>query len=226
MAAAVLTGGLLKFIKDNKDKLNTKQSNNSQADADAVSDDQYSQGLEANRDRNTTTEGGESPDRDFASPEGDLAVGQVDCYSNTCATGRGTVGDGLTGDHMPSSASTQRAFENELGFELTPKQASRLHNNGGCVVVRGACHISDSRTYGGRNSSNQIDLDASDLKAAADADFDTMIPSIRHEYPDITDSELDNIRKNLHEHNRANIERFNDELGTTVRYGNATPSGN
>ncbi|GGH47780.1 hypothetical protein [Microbacterium album] len=83
---------------------------------------------------------------------------------------REVVGDGLQHDHIPSSAAIIRAKEIELGRELTRDEIRDLHNDAIAVELRDELHA-QSRTFRGRNTQEQIDLDARDLPAAAERDY-------------------------------------------------------
>lgn len=86
---------------------------------------------------------------------------------------RETVGDALQHDHIPSSAALVRARENELGRKLTPTERRALHSDAAAVEISDLLH-SMSRTYKGRNTPTQIDLDAGDLRAAMERDLRTL----------------------------------------------------
>ncbi|WP_300675972.1 hypothetical protein [Nocardioides sp.] len=101
-------------------------------------------------------------------PVQDLDVGSYRDLSN-----RAVVGDAMQHDHIPSSAAILRAREIELGRKLTPEEARALHNDATAVELTNAVHA-DSRTYKGRNTPDQIALDAKDLKAAAERDYATL----------------------------------------------------
>ena len=79
-------------------------------------------------------------------------------------------GDGLTPDHIPSHAARRSAAEAQLGRPLTDQEDRALRNVGNCLVVRTCDHQQISRTYGGRNNATQIEADAQNLRAAAEAD--------------------------------------------------------
>lgn len=86
---------------------------------------------------------------------------------------RETTGDGMQHDHIPSSAAIRRARENELGRRLDPDERRALHNDATAVELSDLLH-SLSRTFKGRNTQDQIDLDASDLRAAMERDLRTL----------------------------------------------------
>lgn len=83
-----------------------------------------------------------------------------------------SIGDGLTPDHIPSFASVRKALD-DADIEMSDDQLRALRNNTNCVVVQTCDHQSFSRTYGGRNSQNQIKNDSKELYRAVEADLNT-----------------------------------------------------
>lgn len=100
-------------------------------------------------------------------------VAEFDTGSYKDLKARETVGDGLQHDHIPSSAAVTRARENELGRDLTRSERRALHNDAAAVELSDLLH-SQSRTFRGRNTPSQIDLDAGDLRAAMERDLRTL----------------------------------------------------
>ena len=86
---------------------------------------------------------------------------------------RETTGDQMQHDHIPSSAAIRRARENELGRRLDPDERRALHNDAAAVELSDLLH-SLSRTFKGRNTQDQINLDAGDLRAAMERDLRTL----------------------------------------------------
>jgi Tfp pilus assembly protein PilV len=117
-------------------------------------------------------------------PKGDaskpLRAGETVSYKESTAAGRGTKGDGLTGDHIPSNASNiQRAQqarydaeEERLGraltqqerakLALTSAEKSQINRNFPTHVKPEDFHTKVSDTYGGRNNAAKIAADAKD----------------------------------------------------------------
>ncbi|MDU8925682.1 VENN motif pre-toxin domain-containing protein, partial [Pasteurellaceae bacterium LIM206] len=87
----------------------------------------------------------------------------VDSYVNLQK--RSVVGDGLDLDHIPSFAALKKAKEIELGRKLTPNEERVLRNEATAIAVPGDVHNS-SRTYKGRNTKAQVELDANNLCVA------------------------------------------------------------
>jgi len=109
---------------------------------------------------------------------------------------RETVGDALQHDHIPSSAALLRARENELGRKLTPAERRALHGDATAVEISDLLH-SMSRTYKGRNTPTQIDLDAGDLRAAMERDLRTLRKNLLEDgrlSPNQIDSLMQKIR--------------------------------
>ena len=86
---------------------------------------------------------------------------------------RETVGDGLQHDHIPSSAAVLRAREIELNRDLTKAERRALHNDAIAVEISDLLH-SQSRTFKGRNTAQQISDDAADLGEAMRRDLKTL----------------------------------------------------
>lgn len=79
------------------------------------------------------------------------------------------VGDGLTGDHVPSIAAIRANVENTLGIPLTRAQAAVLRNETNTIIVDAEFHAS-GRTYFGKNTPSQVAEDSLDLQSAAHKD--------------------------------------------------------
>ncbi len=92
----------------------------------------------------------------------------VDTYAGNRR--RAEVGDHLEHDHVPSAAAIIKAKEHELGRPLLPHEERDIFNNGTTLELPKDVHR-DSRTYGGRNTPDQIKIDAGDLKRAAELDY-------------------------------------------------------
>jgi hypothetical protein len=69
-------------------------------------------------------------------------------------------------DHRPSYAAQKKSLENKLGRELTPQEAKALKDSTPAVATPRMDHQKKSRTYGGRNNQEQIEMDAADLERA------------------------------------------------------------
>ncbi|WP_194421445.1 hypothetical protein [Microbacterium abyssi] len=100
-------------------------------------------------------------------------VKEFDTGSYKDLKARETVGDAMQHDHIPSSAALRRARENELGRKLTPEERRELHNDATAVELSDLLH-SQSRTFRGKNTQAQIDLDAGDLRVAMERDLRTL----------------------------------------------------
>lgn len=86
---------------------------------------------------------------------------------------RAQVGDGLEHDHIPSFAALKKAKENELGRKLTDNEAKALYNDATTIEISRETHKA-GRTYGGKNTSEQIVKDASNLCEAQRCDIDVL----------------------------------------------------
>ncbi|WP_267098889.1 hemagglutinin repeat-containing protein [Xanthomonas sacchari] len=88
---------------------------------------------------------------------------EVDSYINLKS--REVVGDGLEHDHIPSFAALRLAKETELGRPLTKAESKLLYQNATAVEVPREVHVA-GETYGGKNTFEQVQRDASDLCGA------------------------------------------------------------
>ncbi|NMO19480.1 hypothetical protein HPC49_27420 [Pyxidicoccus fallax] len=93
----------------------------------------------------------------------------VDSYGSQ--TKRSVVGDQLDNDHIPSFAASRKACEDHLERKLTDVEATKLKNYLTSITEPHAVHSGSSRTYAGRNTSEQIAEDALDLRKAAQKDM-------------------------------------------------------
>lgn len=113
---------------------------------------------------------------------------------------RSQSGDGMQHDHTPSSAALIRAKENELGRRLTPSERRELTQNGVAVELLDSMHYA-SRTYGGKNTQDQISRDALDLKQAMENDLEVLSQNLR-EKMGIDQIEIDSILQRVRDLNR------------------------
>lgn len=113
-----------------------------------------------------------------------------------------SVRDGMTPDHIPSFAAVRENLRrNGVDVDsLSDAYIRALCANTNCVVVRTCDHQAFSRTYGGRNSQDRIQLDAQDLRQAADADLDAWEPVWRRN--NWSEGEIATAREQVHEYNR------------------------
>lgn len=145
---------------------------------------------------------------------GPVRIGETTIFGDSVK--RSVVGDGLSGDHMPSRAALQSRVEADIGRPLTQAEASKLRNSTGCVIVNGGGHCALSNTFGGRNTPSKISNDVANPRAAADADFDAMIPDFRAS--GMSSAQINAARTRLHNLNGSIINDLNTEFGTQIRY--------
>jgi hypothetical protein len=91
---------------------------------------------------------------------------------------RSVVGDNIEGDHSPSAAALIAAKERELGFPLSAAEKRAIEQDGIVVAVPKDVHA-ESRTFKGRNTSQQIDDDSLDFIVAACKDAACRADSMR-----------------------------------------------
>ncbi|AXE32059.1 hypothetical protein DK842_20450 [Chromobacterium phragmitis] len=82
---------------------------------------------------------------------------------------RSVVGDGLEHDHIPSFSALKTAREKELGRPLSRSELRELYNNATAVEVPKDVH-KEGRTYGGKNTPEQVGGDARNLCNAVSCD--------------------------------------------------------
>ncbi len=114
----------------------------------------------------------DAPDR--VTPDADGPVEALDVGSYAELRRRALRGDALEHDHIPSAAALIRARERALRRELRPEEVRDLYNNASTIELPSSVHRS-TRTYGGRNTPEQIRGDAADLSAAANRDYSDRI---------------------------------------------------
>ena len=134
--------------------------------------------------------------KDRVSTVNNVTEGEVGNYGSTAPR---SVGDGLTPDHIPSFAAVKESLR-QMGVVLSDAELKALRNNTNCVVVKTCSHMTDSRTFGGRNNPEKIKLDGADLYKAAEADINTWVPVWKSE--GWSASKIDGTRNQIHELNK------------------------
>ena len=81
--------------------------------------------------------------------------------------------DGLENDHIPSFAALKNSKEIELGRPLNDVETKNLYQNATAVEVPKKVHQADP-TYGGKNTSSQVEKDAINLCGAECRDTDSL----------------------------------------------------
>ncbi|MEZ2576968.1 S-type pyocin domain-containing protein [Buttiauxella ferragutiae] len=120
---------------------------------------------------------------------------EVELYKDF--TGRSRQGK-YEADHMPSKAAVKRYLQQEypgLDRDLIDSMANRV----AAVVIPKEVHQKISQTYGGRNNSDQIAMDAKNLRNALDLNFDAIKPALK-EYG-VTEEQLEAARAKMHKLN-------------------------
>jgi hypothetical protein len=120
---------------------------------------------------------------------GRIREGEAVAYRETRASGRGIVGDRLTGDHIPSRAALERSLLDRetarLNRELTEAEIAAIkrqaREEGVTVVLRDVDHQTLSRTYAGRNTAVQIAADAADLGEAFRRDAEAILSGLKRD---------------------------------------------
>ncbi|EAN4680376.1 killer protein of pyocin s3 [Salmonella enterica] len=121
---------------------------------------------------------------------------EVDLYRNFDGRSR----EGLyAADHMPSAAAV-KAYLRRRYPDATSEELNSMAKDVAAMIIPAEVHRKISETYGGRNSTENIERDSMDLRAALDRNFDAVVPSLK-EYG-ATDPELEQARKKMHELNQ------------------------
>ena len=107
--------------------------------------------------------------------------------------------DGITPDHIPSTATILRAIEN-TGQKLSQRARDNLREIGTTVAVNTRQHELFSRTFGQNNRSGAIDASAGNLYNAAEADLNAWEPVWRQS--GWTDAQIAATRNGVHNANR------------------------
>nr|WP_152963193.1 S-type pyocin domain-containing protein [Photorhabdus khanii] len=119
---------------------------------------------------------------------------EVDLYSNFAGRPR----NGTHADHMPSAAAVKARLK-ALYPKLLPSELNSDSKNISAIIIPEEVHQKLSQTYGGRNSSEQIERDSQDLRAALDRNFDAIKPSLKSY--GATEVQLENARQRMHKLN-------------------------
>lgn len=128
----------------------------------------------------------DAPDRVTPNGLDPVQSGDVDSYQELRR--RALRGDALEHDHIPSAAALIRAAELRKGDVLEDHEIRDLYNNAAAIELPSSVHRA-TRTYGGRNTQTQIAQDASDLSAAANADYRDRIALLLEDGIDLGDIE-------------------------------------
>ncbi|MGY4028410.1 S-type pyocin domain-containing protein [Aeromonas rivuli] len=106
---------------------------------------------------------------------------------------------GTHADHMPSAAAIERYLR--LSFpELDVQDLQSMKKDVAALIVPASVHQKCSETYGGRNTSTQIDKDAKDLQGAVDRNLDAIKSCLQEE--GFSDVQIEKARQEMHQVNR------------------------
>lgn len=109
--------------------------------------------------------------------------------------------DGMENDHIPSFATLREYMKNQ-GYNISLKQSQgTLRKNASAIAVLKSLH-QHGRSWGNKNDSNLISLDASDLKLATLKDFNTYIERMKNKtvfngINEYKSHDFDNIAKSI-----------------------------
>lgn len=112
-------------------------------------------------------------------------------------------------DHIPSREAIKVYLKQNPS--LTPEEINKMVDMVASVAIPKAVHRKCSETYGGRNNSKietksgevvrQKELDASDLEAAVNSNWDVNAECLKNDY-NVSNAKLEEVRAKLHELNR------------------------
>ena len=108
--------------------------------------------------------------------------------------------DKMTPDHIPSFAALKKYLENKLGRKLRPHEITQYYNDATTILYETSLHQKYSRTYGGRNTAEQIAEDAQDLYKAAQKDMETLKKHLLDS--GASESDIEKAFELIHEMNR------------------------
>lgn len=120
---------------------------------------------------------------------------EVDIYGAFSGRSR----DGLHVDHMPSQAAIRRYLE-DASPVLMDYEISELLMQVASIAIPAHIHQKYSETYGGRNNKVKQRLDADDLRAAVNSNFDMIRPYMIEE--GFTENNLEEARVKIHKINQ------------------------
>ena len=106
---------------------------------------------------------------------------------------------GTHADHMPSAAAIER-YLLETFPGLTSSEIGGLKKDVAALIIPASVHQKCSETYGGRNTSSQIEKDSKDLKKAVDSNFDMVKKCLLDEGYD--NAEIERARQEMHQVNK------------------------
>ncbi|MFM9836899.1 MAG: hypothetical protein ACKVOQ_01475 [Cyclobacteriaceae bacterium] len=120
--------------------------------------------------------------------------------SDYSSSAKNSAKDKMTPDHIPSFAAIKKSLETKLGVELTIDEAKKLYDEGTTLLYETKIHQTYSRTYGGRNSSEQILSDSKNLFEAAKKDMENIRKPLLES--GASNKEIDMAFERIHEMNR------------------------
>ncbi|MCX8966521.1 pyocin [Erwinia psidii] len=101
-------------------------------------------------------------------------------------------------DHMPSKAAV-KAYLKAHYPEMTPEDIELASQDVAAIVIPKKVHQQISETYGGRNTSAQIELDSKNLRAALDRNLDAIKPALKEH--GATENQIESARSKMHKLN-------------------------
>jgi len=105
-------------------------------------------------------------------------------------------------DHMPSKAAVKAYLKTHYP-DMTPEDIELASQDVAAIVIPKKVHQQISETYGGRNTSAQIELDSKNLRTALDRNLDAIKPALKDQ--GATENQIESARSKMH--------KLNSEMG-------------
>jgi len=124
----------------------------------------------------------------------------------------------LDRDHIPSKAAVKRAMKKQLGRKLSKRERKNLENNLTSVAVDRKGVHQPGRTYGNKNTDDQINRDSRDLRKAANSDLGEHRGRLKD--AGHSDADVKSTEKAIHDRNEA-IGVYNKPMPLSLLQGGA-----
>jgi hypothetical protein len=128
------------------------------------------------------------------------ALGEKLNVSDYSTSAKNSIKDKMTPDHIPSFAATKKHLETKLGRELTADEAKKIRDQGTTLLYETELHQQYSRTYGGRNTQEQILNDSKNLFEAAKKDLESIRKALLES--GMSNDEINQAFERVHEMNK------------------------
>lgn len=130
--------------------------------------------------------------------KGALKMGEVASYRDQKKKGAAIAK--VDRDHIPSKAAVKRALEKQLGRKLSKSEAAKVDNNLTTAAIRTTTHRA-GRTYGNKNTKNQINADSGNLRSAATSDLAAHQSNLKKD--GMTQKQISKMESDIHQRNQS-----------------------